>query len=105
MINRNDILEIEYDNEVQGLGGIRGAEWALQFHRAVQDSSWELGMIQADQVSPGEHEVVVCVVDSGLAEAHPDFTQENVNGTDTVKFYGDPWSWGNDGMGHGKLDA
>jgi hypothetical protein len=26
---------------------------------------------------------------------------ENINGTDTVQFYGDPWFWGDDGASHG----
>ena len=96
-----DILEIEYDNEVAGLG-LGDKEWIDGFHRAVEESQqYGIEMIQADQVTVGNGEIVICIVDSGLAAGHPDFQHEKLNGTDTVKFYGDPWAWTKDGSGHG----
>ena len=99
----SDILEVDYDNEVQGMGMIDG-HWQHSFSRALDEvTPWGIEMIQADQVPTGNHEVIICIVDAGLAAGHPDFNNENVNGTDTVKFYGDPWAWGKDGSGHGKF--
>jgi serine protease len=97
----DDIIEIDYDNEVQGMGMLDG-DWEDAFTRALNDvTPWGIGMIQADQVDVGDHEVTVCIVDSGIASGHPDFASENINGTDTVKFYGEPWLWGGDKAGHG----
>ena len=97
----DDIIEIDYDNEVGGLGMFDGF-WEDAFSRALAEvTAWNIQMIQADKVSTGDHEVTVCIVDSGVSSAHPEFTNENFNGTDTVKFYGNPWPWGSDGVGHG----
>ena len=103
MQDYDDIIEIDYDNEVKGMRvGKPDSYWVDTFSRTLEEeTAWGVKMIQADQLQTGDHEITVCIVDSGIAIGHPEFNGANINGTDTVKFYGDPLEWDGDKAGHG----
>lgn len=58
---------------------------------------WGIHMIQADHLEPGSEDVVVCIVDTGLALGHPDLASDRITGGDSVK----GWKWNTDVFGHG----
>ena len=93
----NDILEAEIDNPVYALSSsLPGLERDLS-----EIIPWGLKAIQADQLETGPNEIVICVVDSGIALNHPDLNKARITGTDTTKFYGPVWSWNSDKSSHG----
>jgi serine protease len=95
-----DIIEADFDNEVYVLGS-GGANTKDPIRTLEEIIPWGLEMIQADQLDAGDNEIVVCIVDSGIALEHPDFVSDMITGNDTVKFYGPRWDWKTDKRGHG----
>jgi hypothetical protein len=61
---------------------------------------WGIAAVQADQLPLGEHNVTVCIVDTGIAANHPDLDYTRISGMDR---YDSPhhWPWREDRAGHG----
>jgi len=64
---------------------------------AAEEVPWGIKMIQADQLGVGEHDVTVCVVDTGYSEKHPDLP-DGTTGTSTPDRN---FTWNEDLNGHG----
>jgi Subtilase family len=62
--------------------------------------SWGIGAVQADQLEVGPHGVTVCVVDTGIADHHPDFNYDRISGVDRID-RPTAWYWNRDRAGHG----
>lgn len=90
------ILSVEEDHPVHAFGDV-----ALGPYRRLNEQvPWGIAAIQADQLDVGEHDVTVCIVDSGIAIGHPDFVADRVTGKDRTD---KDWQWDKDRAGHGKL--
>jgi hypothetical protein len=99
-----NILEADMDYPVVGFG-LRGGTDSPPRRALDEDVPYRMEMIQADQLEASNHNVLVCIVDTGVtighpefdqasvAIGHPEFDQANIQGTDTVKFYGPEWNW------------
>jgi serine protease len=93
--NDPDIEEADFDFPVHALG--RGVS-----ERMLREVlPWGMDMINADQLPKGEHDILVCIVDSGVAVGHPDFASNRINGADSQIFFRDDWRWNQDALGHG----
>ncbi|KAL3913324.1 MAG: hypothetical protein SGARI_000712 [Bacillariaceae sp.] len=68
----------------------------------VEDTkeSWGIASIQADKLEMGQHDVTVCVIDTGIAAQHPDFDHSRISGVDRMDRR-NPWYWAQDRVGHG----
>jgi hypothetical protein len=62
---------------------------------------WGIEAIQADKLPQGEHDVTICVVDSGIAANHPDLDYNRISGVDRNDWPYN-WPWREDPAGHGK---
>jgi serine protease len=92
-----DVVEAGYDYQVHALG-TTSDDYTRKLSEIIP---YGLKMIQADQLEAGDNDVTVCIVDSGIALAHPDFDSSRISGEDTVRFYGPRWEWNKDKVGHG----
>jgi serine protease len=90
------ILEIEEDVPVIAMGDEE--EIVIPSRYLEEHVPWGIKAIQADLLSPGPHDVTVCVVDSGIAAGHPDFQLEHFDGSDRDE---DGLKWDDDRGGHG----
>jgi subtilisin family serine protease len=61
---------------------------------------WGFQAVQADQISVGEYNVTVCIVDTGIAIGHPDFDSKRINGMNRSDAK-QQWKWDADRSGHG----
>jgi len=95
-----DIIEADFDYQIHILGS--GGFYAPNPEGIVP---WELSMIGAEDLDTGSHDIVICIVDSGIALDHPDFDENVVSGDDSETFYRDAWKWDEDRVGHGTAVA
>jgi subtilisin family serine protease len=73
-------------------------------HRMLQGETIPYGikMVQGDQLSYGSSKVTVCIVDTGVATAHPDLNYNKISGVSrNSNLDGSYMIWNNDKRGHG----
>jgi hypothetical protein len=95
-----NILEADMDYPVVGLGLRGGTDSPPRQALDEADVPYGMEMVQADQLEAGDRDVLVCIVDIGVAIGRREFDQANIQGTDTVKFYGPEWNWDAGKQGH-----
>lgn len=100
--------KVAFDSQLtlHRVGGTRLLNKEQVLARSLQDAvPWGVEMIELDDVTLGTAEnVTICVVDSGLAVNHPEFggaANSRISGNDAQRFWGEAWSWRQDGNGHG----
>ena len=100
------VIEADFDYRIHALGdslaGPNGDSYSSIRSRKMGESlTWELDMIQAGDLRPGNNPVTICVVDSGVAIGHPVFNSSKITGNHTARWYGPDWKWDKDVLGHG----
>jgi subtilisin family serine protease len=96
---RSEIAWVEEDHPVHALS-IEGTDNndATESNDAME--SWGIAAVQADQLQVGPHDVTVCIVDTGIANHHPDFDYDRISGVDQMD-RPTTWYWNQDRAGHG----
>ena len=99
------VIEADFDYRIHVLGNHpvpNGDSYSSIRSRKMGESlTWELDMIQAGDLRPGNNPVTICVVDSGVAIGHPVFSSSKITGNHTARWYGPDWKWDKDVLGHG----
>lgn len=94
-------VQADFDFPVQALGTVTTTTTTRK-RRLKEVTPWGLEMIHADKLQAGDHEITICLVDTGIAVGHPDFDQNQITGVDSKPFYvQEPWRWNLDRSGHG----
>lgn len=74
--------------------------------RLAEITPYGIKLVQGDQVSVGSTKVTVCVVDTGVAQGHPDLDFTRITGVDhTSSIDGALLRWNGDTRGHGTHTA
>ena len=113
----SSIMAVELDHPVFALGSgssssssSSGSSMMYEHSDAIHNHNhrhltevvpWGLQAIQADQLEMGPSEIVVCIVDTGIALNHPDLNKAKITGSDNVKLYEPNWSWNTEKSYHG----
>jgi hypothetical protein len=88
----SSIIEADYDYQVAAFGNhANGPVRTLE-----ELIPWGLTAIQADTMEVGDDDILICIVDTGIAIGHPDFNSDFISGTDTYKGRGEVWEWNDD---------
>jgi subtilisin family serine protease len=87
----SSIIEADYDYQVAAFGNVDGPARTLE-----ELIPWGLAAIQADTMEVGDDDILICIVDTGIAIGHPDFNSDFISGTDTDKGKGEVWKWNDD---------
>jgi hypothetical protein len=84
------IVEADYDHPIAAFGNVNGPVRTLE-----ELLPWGLISIQADTMEVGDDDILICIVDTGIAIGHPDFNSDFISGTDTDKGK-EVWKWNDD---------
>jgi hypothetical protein len=104
--NDPDILEADFDFPVKLLSrndNVLLASTEEEETRTLEEeiSPWGMEMINANRLEKGDHDILICMIDSGVAAGHPYFSSVRIDGEDSELYYRETWRWNYDRLGHG----